>query len=136
MPRTKPAPFPFEADEIVVANESFVFTNPAGNDVFVHVGDRLRSSNGTVHRFPQWFCRDGEPLIPPDPPEITHKPNMPMKPARRYRSRQSAILSGRDASGHLVRIEVHEGSLAYETNQMFGYLSEAQIKKYFEEVTS
>jgi len=54
--------FPFEADEVVISNTDAFFNDPHGNEVFVHVGDRLRSSNPTVHRFPQWFCRDDEPL--------------------------------------------------------------------------
>jgi len=54
--------FPFEADEVVISNTHGFFTRPDGVDVFVHVGDRLRSSNPTVHRFPQWFCSDDQPV--------------------------------------------------------------------------
>ena len=54
--------FPFLEDEVVIANESFVFTDPHGNDRMVHLGERMRSSNPTVRRFPEWFCRDDEPV--------------------------------------------------------------------------
>ena len=52
--------FPFEADEVVISNTDAFFNDPHGNEVFVHVGDRLRPSNPTVHRFSEWFCRDDE----------------------------------------------------------------------------
>jgi hypothetical protein len=111
---TKAPPFPFESDEIVLSRDGF-YTVIDGADVIVALGERHRSSEPVVKLRPELFCRDGEPLMPIERPEIPEPEPPAPKPQRK-----------------MLRAKIHFSSGDRELQERVGPGFSATSKFHFE----